>query len=485
MSDTAESVSVRARSGLIWLGSTNAAWQLFSWVLTVLTARQLTPGDYGLVAMIESIAPYLALAAALNLQTWIVQADDLQADDERAIFTLTTCFGAFVALLAFLAAPYVGAFYQTPELVLPFRVLSVTFLLKGMYTIPESMLRRDLRFKPIALVKLSISLLRSVLQLVLAYQGFGYWALVAGMLVREFGFLLCFAAIRGMPKGFLWKPELFRRALAFGIPATGGHVFWIIFSTADEVVIGRLFGPEVLGLYALAFMLIDMPLAKINEVVRPVVVPFFSRIRGDRAALKRGFLKTVRGVCALVFPALLGLLAVAPDFIPVVLGETWEPMVSVLQVLCVVGLFRAFIDNAPPLLLALGMPKKELLIHFASAMMFPPLFYVLGKVYGLFGVLSGWLLGLPLLCIFALWVIGREVDVRPREYIANLKAPIVCSAGMLLAVLAADQLLFNADPITRLIAMVTVGALSYGGLMWTLFKGQVSEMIRGPARPAA
>ncbi|MCB0344825.1 MAG: lipopolysaccharide biosynthesis protein [Bdellovibrionales bacterium] len=483
MTEEVESVSRRARSGLIWLGSTNAVWQLFSWVLTVLTARQLAPSDYGLVAMIESVAPYLALIAALNLHTWIIQTETLDADDEKAVLTLTTIFGAIIASIAFFSAPYVAQFYQTPELEMPFRILSISFLFKGIYTVPESLLRRDLQFKPVALIKLSIGILRSVVQLVLAYKGFGYWALVIGMLIREFGWLVCFSAIRGLPKGFCWKPELFKRALAFGLPATGGHIFWIVFSTADEVVIGRLFGVETLGLYALAFMLIDMPLAKINEVVRPVIIPFFSRIKTDRNALERGFLKTVRGVCALVFPALLGLAVVAPDFVPLVLGETWEPMVVVLQVLCVVGLFRAFIDNAPPLLLALGLPKKELQIHFISALMFPPLFYLLGKVYGLFGVLGGWLIGLPVLAVVALTIAGKEIGMRPLDYIYNLKIPIICSGAMLTTTIAAAALLQDADQIYRFIAIISVGALTYGSMLWGLYKPEVLEMVKGKPAP--
>lgn len=485
MTESLESVSGRARSGLMWLGSTNAVWQIFSWILTVLTARQLTPSDYGLIAMIESVAPYLALLAALNLQTWIVQTEVLDAEDERAVLTMTTIFGALVSAAAFFSAPYIAAFYQTPEMELPFQILSISFLLKGIYTVPESLLRRELRFKPIALTKLGIGLLRSVTQLVLAYRGYGYWALVIGMLIREVGSLVCFSAINGLPKGFCWKPELFKRALAFGIPATGGHVFWIIFSTADEVVIGRLFGAKALGLYALAFMLIDMPLAKINEIVRPVIIPFFSRIKADKAALKRGFLKTVRGVCALVFPALLGLAAVAPDFVPVLLGETWEPMVAVLQVLCLVGIMRAFIDNAPPLLLALGLPKKELQIHFISAVIFPPMFYYFGSIYGLFGVLGAWLLGLPILALVALNIISSHVGVRPVDYLNNLKVPIVCSSIMLAAALGAHTLLTNADQITRLIVVILVGALSYGAVLWGLYRSEVTEMIKGsPTAPA-
>lgn len=195
-SSTNSDVGKKARAGLLWLGSTNVVWQALSWVLTLLTARLLAAEDYGLIALVDSVFPYLALLAALSMQTWIVQTEDLSEKGLKTVFALTVVFGAFISLVAYCLAPSIAGFYETPKLEVPFKILSVIFLIKGIYLIPESLLRRELRFKPIALSKFGVGLSRSLIQLGLAVLGYEYWALVIGMLYQEIALLVALIAIR-------------------------------------------------------------------------------------------------------------------------------------------------------------------------------------------------------------------------------------------------------------------------------------------------
>src|SRR5690606_31584538 len=110
------------------------------------------------------------------------------SDQERACaYTLSFTLGILMAGTAFLIAPLLGDFYEHPELVLPFQALSVGLLFLSLTVVPAATLQRELRLKPIALKNMTVGIARVLLTLLLAYLGFGYWALVIGILMHEIG----------------------------------------------------------------------------------------------------------------------------------------------------------------------------------------------------------------------------------------------------------------------------------------------------------
>lgn len=471
-------ITRRARSSALWLGSTNVLWQVISWALTLLTARILNPQDYGLLALIETITPYLALAAALNIPLWLVQTEDLSEREERVALTLCLGLGAAMSLLSFSMAPAIAAFYETPSLVLPFQVVSVSFVLQGLYTVPDALLQRELQFKPLALRRFCVGIGRSVLQLVLAIWGWGFWSLVIGIVVKEFIYALWVISYRGLPKGLAWDTAVVRKIMRFGLPATASAIAWIVFNTSDKVIVGKLLGVEILGYYSLAFLLIDLPLSKINSVLRPILIPYFSRIQSHHNELREIFLRVVRGIAALSFPILLGLAVVAPEAVVVLLGEKWLPMVGPLGVLCVVGLLRAFADNVPPLLLALGHPGKEFVFNFASLVIMPPAFYLFGTYAGLDGVLAAWLLVYPVVIFLILRALRQAIDLDARAYSANLRAPVLCAALMTITTLAAGILIGpERSPLVLLLVKIAVGAITYLAAFYLLFRKELLEIV--------
>ena len=471
-------LAARARSAVLWVGSTTLVWQVVSWGMTLLTARILVPDDYGILSLTETVSPFLGMLAALNLTTFIVQTDRFGAHEKAAMMSLTCLVGSVMTIVGVSVAPLLGKFFDNPNMVAPFQVVARTFAIRATAVVPLASLQRELHFKPISLMRLVVGISSGMLQLGLAWAGYGYWAVVIGILYREVASSVWAHFYVGLPRQIAWDSKLYRIALAFGAPATGALMAAVLFSSSDKMVIGKFFSVEFLGVYSMAFFLTDLPLAKINSVMRPVFLPYFARLREDPDRMRDHFRRFVLAVSSVIFPVLVALAVVAPDAVPLVLGEKWSHLVVPLQVLCAVGLFRSFMDNIPHLLLALGKPMQVLGFRLIYLAVLPASFILGANFWGTTGIYGAWLIGFPAVSVVVLLVLRREVGISPWDYTTNLTAPVCASAGMGLATWQVSQWLGAGWPMLIDIALeLTTGAAIYLLIYGTLFKRQAMSIL--------
>ncbi len=454
-----------AKTGLKWLLSTTLVWQVASWSLTLLTARMLAPSEFGIVSMSETIAPYLLLVSCFGVDGWLLQRRPLSETDEHTAFTLNVVLGAGMMLFAFLAAPLLAGFYSEPRVEATFRFTSVVCLLRAIQVVSESRLRREFKFKVLSLMNLTIGIGRGVLQLILVFLGFSYWSLVIGGVVKEVAFVATYLYLRPVPLRFHWDTKLAKQIFKFGLHSSGAAALWIIFSTADNVIIGRLFGNEYLGLYAMAFFLSELPLSKINQIITPLVMPYYSGLANDISELKEAFLRTNRLVVTLVVPPLFGLAVTADEFIHLVLGEKWISMSPMLKVLCFVGVFRSIVGNTSPLFNAISSPQKSFYAALAPSLVLPPAFYFFGSSMGISGIYVVWLIIYPIAGLYvALKLVESAIGVSPIKYMSSIRAPIITSAFMAACCFFGASYLPLQSIVAILIAKIVIGVS-----VWIIF----------------
>ena len=135
---------------------------------------------------------------------------------------------------------------------------------------------------------------------------------------------------------------------------------------ADYVILAARLAPAQVGYYLRAFQLGSEYQAKISGILLRVALPVFSRAV-DHAEVRRIRARIVRTHASVLFPLLLGLIALAPLFVPLVYGPNWEPAVPLTQILAIAGLAAALGTGTGPLLLATGHPRALLVYNLLSA----------------------------------------------------------------------------------------------------------------------
>lgn len=176
--------------------------------------------------------------------------------------------------------------------------------------------------------------------------------------------------------------------------------------------------------------------------------------------MRRGYCKVLNSIAMLSFPMLAGMLAVAPEFIRSVYGVKWEPSIHVLQILCVVGMFKSLGNPIGSIILAKGRADIGFYWNiFTVIMVF--LTVIVGIQWGIVGVATAILiLQFPLFSIIQP-IVNRLIDLKFRQYVEAIQLPLACSIIMLAGIIVVKILAGNMNEILLFVLTVTIGVIIY------------------------
>ncbi|SDR75982.1 polysaccharide transporter, PST family [Friedmanniella luteola] len=401
-----------ARGALITVGGQGVKI-LLQVVGVVVLARLLTPGDYGLVAMVTAIIGVAEIFRDFGLSSAAVQAKTLSRAQRDNLFWINTGAGLAFTVLVFFTAPLVAAVYGHEELVGLTHVLAFVFVLNGMGTQYRADLNRRLRFTTLAVVDVAAPAISLVVAIVAAVQGAGYWALAVQQLTMAVVLLV------GNAVTARWIPRLPRRApmrdlFRFGWQLAGSLFVGYLGNNIDSLTIGTRFGSEALGLYNRAFQLLMTPLGQLRAPTTKVALPVLSRLRDDRAA-SNAYIQRGQSALGLTLVAGLGVvIGAAGPITSIFLGRQWLSVEPILRLLAVAGVFQSLAYVGLWIYLSHGL-TKELLQYTMITVTIKIACILVGSTWGVTGVAWGYALAPALAWPLSFWWLSRKapVDVGP------------------------------------------------------------------------
>jgi len=238
---------------------------------TAVIARQLSPTDYGLVAMVTSLLGFITLFKDLGLSQAAIQRQTISPAQVSGLFWINVAVGLFFAALIALAAPLIGRFYGQPELVwitLAFAAMAPVTALGAQHS---TMLQRNLQYTSLAIRDFAASLGGAVAGIVAALHGYGYWSLV---IMQGASTLLSTVTLWWQSD---WHPGLPRISsdlkplLKFGSTVTLSNVLGFLMNGLDSVLLGYFVGPVGLGVYNRAQNTLSRPMQQLIITVHSVM----------------------------------------------------------------------------------------------------------------------------------------------------------------------------------------------------------------------
>ncbi len=463
-------------SSFAWMGSAQFFGQLITWASTILVIRLLEPSDYGVMAMATVFLSFLLMLSDLGIGAAIVQADEINQDEARAIQGFIVLFNVAGFALTIAGSSLIAAFFNEPQLVPILNVLSSCFILMIFYVYPQAMLQRGMHYDRKAKVDFLTLITGAFVSITCALLGLGVWSLVAGTIsthaMRAVG---CNIAWRGapLPRFSLSHASTFLR---FGGAVIASRILWFLYSNIDVAIAGKLLGKELVGIYSVALTLSWLPLRKIMPIVSQVSFSAFSRIQNDRERVGRNVIRSIRYSFALFLPVFLGIALVAPDGIPIALGEQWTLVTVPLQLICLILPLRAIVAVISPAVFGVGQPLVNV-INSAIVLPLMAIAFYLGAKSGLVGLASAWLVAYPIafaiITIRSLPVLG----VSWRGVWQSLRISLLAGVAMVGAVICLQYATQEATPLVRLIASVVCGVTVYLGTFHLADRKAIDELM--------
>ena len=463
-------------TGVMWQGTLRWLSQVLAWTATIVIARRLSPGDYGIAGSAGVLVGLLTLVTDGGLARALIMRRDRDDQTVQQVHGAAIATGVTLAILMLLIAYPMASFYAEPRLAPVIIVLSLVLLLSGANAIPMAMMQQQLQYRLLAAIDFGKAIAQGGTVLACARLGFRYWSLAIGLIA---GHLVALLWTRRYVQLKARRPN---RAVIGPTVDYAKHLVvsalaWYLYSNADFAVVGRVAGLSALGYYQFAWNVAQLPGEKLANVLQAVVLPFFGSIGDDRNALRHYFLILSELLVSVMLPILFGFALVSPIAVPLIFGAKWATSVPIMQVLVACAALSSVSMLSQHVLGATGQAKVTARLNLAALAILPVCFFIAARLSGPLAVAGVWLAAQPFLVGVPLLKLRASIGLSVREYLGNLRAPFLCSLAMAAAVLSARTQLTNVAPIVQLGLLSGLGAVVYVTGFILIFRNRVDAIV--------
>jgi len=479
------------KRGAFWAVGSQVAVQAIRFVSVMVLARLLTPDDYGEAAIAITIGSFSLVLGDLGYGVALVQAS---AATQRWASTACWCAlgaGLIGSGLAALGAYPAALVLDEPKVTGLVIVGGLTLFLVAASSTSGALLKRSMSFGVIQSAALIGWVAATACAIAAAAMGAGAWALVLQQLV------LAAATSLVLILSARWRPSLefsrtaYQSLSKFAFPLTGGQAFGVLQPLVTALLIGHLVGVDELGIFTFSFAIVTVPLLLAAYPLGQVIYAAFARMRDNPDRVAQVWLNGFTLLAAVVLPVLFGLIALAPDLIPLAFGSQWVPAVPVVQILAVYLMSRTLQTWNNAVMDAAGKPHVALVINAVTSAATPPAIW-LGSAFGIEGVAIAFSLAAFVCGELPSFVITtRELSLRGLSVLGRLRGIVLSSGAACIAVALARHPLEDAglgiEP--RVALLVVLGAVIYVSCLTLFARNIARELLRmvsglGPALQA-
>ena len=311
-----------------------------NFAISVILARLLLPEEYGLVAL------SVVLITILDVFVTYGFGNSLIANKNSDNIDFSTCFYFGIALSwlvyagVFFAAPGIAVFFKNPLIVPVLRVLALRIPIAAVNSVQHAYVSKHMLFRKFFISTSIGTVLSGILAVAMAYGGCGVWSLVAQYLGNVVCDTVCLWIIVG------WRPIRafsflrLRKIYDYGWKILGVGLLDTIYSRLRSLVIARQFSPSDLAYYNNGNHFPRLSMTILDPTLQTVLFPALAQCNDNQAAMRNISRRMIGLSTYLVFPVMIGLIAVAKPLVLVLLTEKWLPSVVFLQIACLAYMWR-------------------------------------------------------------------------------------------------------------------------------------------------
>lgn len=329
-------------SNLLWKFLERIVAQTVSLVVSVILARLLAPSDYGVVALVTIFITIANVFVSDGLGSALIQKKDVDRLDYTSVLLFNVAFSVVLYLILFFVAPFISAFYgEGYEILTPvLRVLGLRVVFAAINSVQQAYVAKQMIFRTFFLSTLLGTVLSGVIGIIMAYKGFGVWALVAQYMVSTgvstIVLIISLGNIYTLGFSFVRIKTLFSfgwKVLCTGLVITG-------YQELRALIIGKLYSSEHLAYYDKGKQFPNLLVTNINTSIGAVLFPVMANEQDDISRVRETARNSIRFSSYIMAPMMLGMAAVAEPFVRVILTDKWLPCVPLLQLFCIFYLFQ-------------------------------------------------------------------------------------------------------------------------------------------------
>jgi lipopolysaccharide exporter len=436
-------------------------------VRNVILARLLAPSEFGLMALVMVSAAVIEALTEVGVKQSIIQHKrGGQSEYLNAAWFIQAGRGLVLFILTYIATPLISQFYSRPELTSLLRFGAISILLNGLISPGTYVLEKEFRFSKVAFLTQGSAVCGILTTLGLSIIVKNVWALVIGMVTETavrclLSFVLCpFVPKPRMNTSDFGELTKFARGM-FGLP-----ILTLIAVRMDILVIGKVMTTELLGMYAMALELAQIPFEFFSRVVNPVLLPAMAEKQNDIPALRRAILKITMATSAVSIP-LTGFLCVcAKPVLAIAYGSQYAAVSVTFAILSLYIYIRIQGTILGQVVFAIGQPHLQRLFTIVRLVILLILIFPATHYLGISGAAASLVLASGIALVLQMVRVGNLVNLHIRDYLRAI-IPAINSTMVIVLPISIIGVLWTRS----LYGRVLIGFVAFilgcaAGIMW-------------------
>lgn len=457
--------------GAIWTSALRISYRFIGFISTIILARILSPGDFGIAAIAMSFYALIEVFSNSGMQTVLIQKKNITEEHYNTAWTINLIINLIAACLLFFAAGYVAEFYTIPDLEYVLYTLMLLFILEGLKNINvvdfQKNLTFDKEFKLIIIPKIISFFI--IIGLALYLKNF--WALVIGNVAWKIIEVINTYLMHAERPSFSLKKS--SEMILFSKWLVLNNVFAYINLRMPELILARFVAPGTVAMYSIASEISTTGTTEIISNINRAIYPGYAKVSHDAEKLFNLYNSTRKVISYIAIPLGVGIASVAAVMVPVLLGDKWGGVVEPLIYLSIGGSVLAIKSNIAYIYYALSKPYLVTLELAIRATIFVLLIFMLFDIYGVLGIAYAFLASAVVSFFVSIIIINRLLTFSVIEQLRIYLVPVFSAIVMALVVNLyvssnAENMLFE------LVVSVILGMVTYVSciLMFWLMGGR-------------
>jgi PST family polysaccharide transporter len=411
-------------------GATTLAGQGVKFALqvssTAILARVLTPGDFGLVAMVTAVTGFVMLFKDLGFSMATVQRHNITHEQVSTLFWVNVVTSGAIMAFTAVISPVIGWFYDEARLIGITVALSCGILLGGLAVQHQALLNRQMRFRAIVTIDITAQLAGILAAVTAAWHGLGFWSLVLMQLVTASANTIGVWVACGWRPGRPVRKAGVREMLTFGGNMTSFGVINYFARTLDNMLIGWYWGAGPLGFYSRAYALLLFPIGQIVAPINSVANPTLSRLQGEPDRFRLYYLKALNVIAYITMPLVVILGVLSRDIILILMGEQWLEAGEIFRILAFAAFWQPATSTVGCLYVSLNRTRRFAFWGLISSPIVM-LSFCIGLPWGAKGVALAYSVCMWIMVYPAFWFALKNTPVSIVSVFNTLSRPVLLS----------------------------------------------------------
>lgn len=451
----------KTKSGLLYKFAERLGAQGVNFIVTVILARILLPEEFGVISLVTVFITILDVFVTYGFGNSLIANKHSDNLDFSTAFYFGGVFSIVIYGLVFIFAPYIANYFDNEVLILLIRIMSIRIPIAAINSVQQAYVSKHMMFQKFFISTSIGSICSGVLSIVLAYHGFGVWALVVQYLSSAVFDTVCLWFIVGWRPDFVFSFKRLKAIYDYGWKILLVGLIDTSYNQIRNLIVAKKYSPSDLAYYTRGFQFPSLFISVVEPTINGVIFPALSSCNDNILEMKAVTRRVTQISCYVLFPLVIGLLATAEPLVVSLLTDKWLACVPFLQIACLAFLFRPVQVINSCLIKASG--RSGLLLKLD----------VIKKFIGLILLIASIPFGIEAIAWSLVWtnIIATIINIYPnlkiinygyKEQFMDILDSLVISVVMGITIYALIKIKIN--DITILILQLIVGLILYIGL---------------------